>query len=187
MYPLAGQTQGTVVRLDPANSTIDFTLGATMHTVHGTFKLKSGEITVDPVTGRASGAIVVDATSGNSGNGSRDDKMNKEILESGKFREIVFSPTHFTADPGHTVKEALEANGTGHLRVSGLFSLHGQQHDTDLDLAIQNDGNGHVEISGNFSIPYIKWGLKSPNTFILKVNDTVDLAIHASGQIVSGR
>jgi hypothetical protein len=81
----------------------------------------------------------------------------------------------------------LEANGTGHLRVSGLFSLHGQQHDTDLDLAIQNDGNGHVEISGNFSIPYIKWGLKSPNTFILKVNDTVDLAIHASGQIVSGR
>jgi polyisoprenoid-binding protein YceI len=158
-----------------------------MHAVHGTFKLKHGEIHIDPATGRASGSIVVDATSGNSDNSSRDQKMHKEILESAKYPEIVFSPAMLTPQPGHTVKESLQAKGASQLRASGLFSMHGVVHDMTIDLAIQNDGNGHLQVSGDFSIPYIKWGLKSPNTFILRVSDTVDLEIHASGEIASGR
>jgi polyisoprenoid-binding protein YceI len=187
MSPAASHAQEIVVHLDPANTTIDFTLGATMHTVHGTFKMTSGEIDVNEVTGRASGTIVVDATSGNSDNGSRDDKMNKGVLDSAKYREIVFSPATLTAVPGHTLKETLEAKGTTELRADGLFSLHGQEHDITLDLAIRNNGNGGIQVSGNFPIPYIKWGLKSPNTFLLHVNDTVDLTIHATGHVVSGR
>jgi len=58
------RAQEAVVTLDPAATKIDFTLGATLHTVHGTFKLKSGEIRFDPATGKASGAVIVDATSG---------------------------------------------------------------------------------------------------------------------------
>jgi hypothetical protein len=60
--------QESVFILDPAKSTVEFTLGASLHTVHGTFKVKSGEIHFDPAKGTASGAIVVDALSGESGN-----------------------------------------------------------------------------------------------------------------------
>ena len=183
-FPSALIAQETVVRLDPANSTINFTLGATLHTVHGTFKLKSGEIRVNTSTGKASGAIVVDATSGNSGDSSRDHKMHTEIIESAKYPEIVFSPTQLNTQPGHTLKESLEQRGATHVRADGIFRLHGQDHDVTLDLDVQNDGNGRVEISSAFPIPYIKWGLKSPNTFILHVSDTVQLEIHATGQII---
>ena len=48
---------------DPARTTVEFTLGDVLHTVHGTFKLKSGTITFDSATGLASGSIVVDAAS----------------------------------------------------------------------------------------------------------------------------
>ena len=176
--------QEDVAKLDPATSTIRFTLGATLHTVHGTFKMKSGEIRVEAATGKASGSIVVDATSGESGDSSRDHKMHKEIIESAKYPEIVFSPTQLIAQPGHTLAETLNQKGTTQVQANGIFRLHGQDHEVTLDLAVQNDGNGHVQISSTFPIPYIKWGLKSPNTFFLRVSDTVQLEIRASGQIV---
>lgn len=49
--PPAISAQEAVAKLDPANSTIKFTLGATFHTVHGTFKMKDGEIRFDPASG----------------------------------------------------------------------------------------------------------------------------------------
>jgi polyisoprenoid-binding protein YceI len=178
----ASSAQEFVVKLDPANTTINFTLGATMHTVHGTFRLKRGEIRVDPATGKASGSIVVDATSGNSDNSSRDHKMHEEILESEKHPDIVFSPAQLTPQAGHTLTETLTQKGTTQVEAAGIFRLHGEDHNVTLDLSVQNEGNGQLEISSTFPIPYIKWGLKSPNTFILRVSDTVDLKIHAAAQ-----
>jgi hypothetical protein len=28
-------------------------------------------------------------------------------------------------------------------------------------------------------VPYVKWGMKNPSTFILRVNDKVQISIHA--------
>ena len=90
--PLAAQQ--TELKLDPAKTRIDWTLGATMHTVEGSFRLKSGDIVFNPKTGEASGELIVDATSGDSGNKKRDADMNKNVLESAKYPEIVFFPKH---------------------------------------------------------------------------------------------
>ena len=39
------------ITLDPATTSVHWTLNTTIHTVHGTFKLKSGSMLVDPETG----------------------------------------------------------------------------------------------------------------------------------------
>ena len=58
---LAGANAETVVELDAAQTRVEFTLGATMHTVRGSFRLKQGVIRFDPLTGKASGALVIDS------------------------------------------------------------------------------------------------------------------------------
>ena len=75
--------------VDPAKTHIDWTLGDILHTVQGTFQLESGSIVFDPHTGEAGGQIIVDAASGNSGNGTRDSKMKKEVLETTRYPDIV--------------------------------------------------------------------------------------------------
>lgn len=170
-----GRAQEVAVQLDPVQTKIEFTLGSTLHTVEGTFKLKSGTIRLDPSTGKMSGSIIVDATSGQSGNEGRDRKMHREILESGKYPEIVFTPDQ--------VKGTFNPKGPSKLEVSGQFSLHGQDHDMTLPIDVQPAGR-QLQMAAHITIPYIKWGLKNPSTFILRASDKVEVDIHAVGQFV---
>src|ERR1700687_3718439 len=87
-----GRAQEVAVQLDPGQTKIEFTLGSTLHTVEGTFKLKSGTIRLDPSTGKMSGSIIVDGTRGESGNEGGESKIASDSLESGKYPEIVFTP-----------------------------------------------------------------------------------------------
>jgi len=121
--------QESVFTVDPLKSTVEFTLGASLHTVHGTFKLKSGEIHFDPAKGSATGAIVVDALSGESGNEGRDKKMHQEILETPKFSEIVFVPSR--------VQGTIAPQGTSQVAVTGVMKLHGKDHEMTLNFAVQ--------------------------------------------------
>jgi polyisoprenoid-binding protein YceI len=167
----------TTVTLDPTATKITFTLGATMHTVHGTFKLKSGKIEFDPSTGKASGAIVIDATSGDTDNSSRDKKMHQEILESAKFPEIIFVPAE--------VKGSVAPQVASQVEVSGMIRLHGQDNPITLTISVQSGPPGHLTAATKFQVPYVKWGLKNPSTFVLHVTDTVDVDVQAVGQLVS--
>ncbi|HXQ25853.1 MAG TPA: YceI family protein [Candidatus Acidoferrales bacterium] len=169
------RAQESVATLDPAATKIDFTLGATLHTVHGTFKLKSGEIRFDPSTGKASGSVTVDATTAETGNSGRDSKMHKEILESAKFPEIVFTPTQ--------VKGSIAPQGTSNVELSGAIRLHGQDHDIRLIISVEPAVNGELHASTKFAVPYIKWGLKNPSNFFLRVSDTVDVEVHATARL----
>ena len=148
-----------------------------LHTVHGTFQLKSGTIQFDPATGKASGQLVVSAVSGESGNESRDKKMHQAILESAKFAEVVFTPDK--------VSGALAAEGKSAIQVHGTFQLHGVGHEFTMPVDVEMK-NGEAKASTRFSVPYIKWGLKNPSTFVLRVNDAVDVEIQAAAS-VTGR
>src|SRR5712671_2885337 len=57
-----------VLGIDPTQSKVRWTLGTTLHTVHGTFAFKNGTLQLDLASGKASGEIAVYATSGDSGN-----------------------------------------------------------------------------------------------------------------------
>jgi len=175
--------QEITVDLDPGATKVDFTLAATMHTVHGTFKLKRGQIRVNTSTGKASGAIVLDATSGDTDNSSRDKKMHAEILESAKFPEIAFTPNQVKGE----FATILSQQRASQFEVLGVFRLHGQDHDSTLTVSAQPGAGGHIDVSAQFPVPYIQWGLKSPNTFLLHVADSVDVSMHASGRVSSSQ
>ncbi len=166
--------QQITVTLDPAQTKIQWTLGDVLHTVQGTFKLKSGIVTFDPQTGDASGEIVVDATSGESGNHSRDKKMHKEVLESQRYPEITFSPKH--------VIGKVADKGTSNVQVQGVFRIHGAGHDLTLSLPVEKNGDA-VKASASFVVPYQDWGMKNPSTFLLKVENKVSISVTSVGRI----
>ena len=167
--------QAYVVNLDPAQTNITFTLDTTLHDVHGTFRLKSGQIHFDKSTGKASGTIIVDAQSGDTDNKSRDKKMHQEILESPKYPEIVFTPQQ--------VRGSFDSQKASQVDVVGTFRMHGQEHDVTMTFAVQPASPAQLNCDTHFAIPYVKWGMKDASTFLLHANDTVDLEIHATAQI----
>ena len=173
----ASRAQESIVQIDPAQTKIEFSLTGNMHTVHGKFALKSSTIRFDPSSGKISGAIVVDATSGDSGNSGRDKKMHREILESAKFPEIVFTPAQMTG--------AVAAEGASKVEVSGQFRLHGQDHNVTLPIDIKADGR-NLQITTHIEIPYVQWGMKNPSNFFLRVADKVSIDIEAAGRVQSG-
>jgi polyisoprenoid-binding protein YceI len=169
-----GLAQQVTVQLDPAATHVEFTLGDTLHTVHGNFRLTSGAITFDSMTGKASGVLVVDAASGESGNRSRDRKMTKEILEAGKFPDFTFT--------AREVVGKLADTGPSHLEVRGVFSIHGQDHPLILLVDTQSDANS-ADATTKFEVPYVAWGMKNPSVMFLKVSDKVEISIHAHARL----
>lgn len=174
---LAGNAHAQAVHLDvdPARSQVQFTLGATLHTVHGTFKLKSGAVQFDSSTGKVgSGEIVIDATSGDSGNAGRDRKMHETVLKSAKYPEIVFVPQQIQ---GEVAKE-----GDSHVQIEGVVRLHGSEHAIVVPVRTRMSG-GKLSATAEFTIPYVAWGLKDPSTFVLRVEKVVHIKVQLEGKL----
>jgi polyisoprenoid-binding protein YceI len=163
-----------VLNVDPAQSTVRYTVGSSLHTVHGTFALKRGNLRVDPTTGKAAGEIVVDAVSGESGNNSRDKKMHKEVLESARYTEVIFRPDR--------VEGTVQPEGTSTAQLHGVCVLHGSDH--ELTVPVQAElKSDQWKGTAHFSIPYNDWGLKNPSNFLLKVDHAVTIEVQMSGSL----
>ncbi len=160
-------------QVDPSQSSVKFTLGDVLHTVHGTFKVKSGDLHIDP-TGRMSGQIVVDARSGDSGSGMRDRKMHKEVLESERYSEISFRPDR--------IEGAVPGPGSSSVQVHGVFSIHGLDREITVPAQVNVDAD-HWNATVHFTVPYQKWGMKNPSTLFLRVNDSVEIDLLAAGSV----
>lgn len=163
-----------VLKLDVAQSGADITLSGNLHTVQGTFLMKRGSIHFDPASGRASGEIVFDATSGKTGNGSRDNKMHKDVMESWRYPEIAFRPDH--------AEGTLARSGTSTLQVHGIFAIHGAEREVTFPVEVTL-GENVWSAKASFQIPYARWGMKNPSFLLLKVGDTVQVEFHAAGSI----
>jgi len=163
-----------LLQLDAARSEADITLAGNLHTVKGTFLLKRGAIQFDPATGKADGEIIFDATSGKTGNGSRDNKMHKDVLESRRYPEIVFHPGR--ADG------TLAAEGASTLQVHGVFTMHGTDHEVTFPVEVTLAGSAWTA-QASFQVPYVQWGMKNPSVLFLKVGDTVQVEFHAAGSL----
>lgn len=170
----AATSQDVAFQLDPDRSNVSFTLGDVLHTVHGTFHMKPGALRLEPVSGKLAGAIVVDAKSGNSGSGMRDRKMNKEVLESDRYPEISFHPDHLDG--------AVTMPGKSSVRVHGVFSIHGADHEMTVPADVETTAD-HWSATLHFAVPYAKWGMKNPSTMFLRVNESVNIDLTATGVV----
>jgi polyisoprenoid-binding protein YceI len=172
VQPTPISTSEIALALDPAQSKVHYSVETTLHTVHGTFNLKSGSIHFDPTTGKAGGEIVVVATSGDSGNESRDKRMHKEILETAKYADLIFRPTE--------VEGKVASSGPSDVKLHGILSIHGTDHQLTAPVHAELAGN-HWTGTSNFEVPYVTWGIKDPSNFFLKVKHLVNVELEMSG------
>jgi polyisoprenoid-binding protein YceI len=168
----SAETSPWLLHFSPAETRIAFTIGDSLHTIHGSFQLKNGEVTFDPNSGAIHGLIVVDATSGQSGSRIRDRRMHREILQTDRYPEISFRPDR--------VEGKIPASGSASVQVHGVFSIHGGEHEITLPARVQASPD-HWILDLHFTIPYVKWGIKNPSTFLLRVSESVEIDVHATG------
>jgi polyisoprenoid-binding protein YceI len=161
-----------VLALDADRTKVHWTVDSTLHEVHGTFAVKRGTVHFDPDSGKAGGEIVVLATSGDSGNGSRDQRMHREILETEKYPDAVFRPEQ--------IKGKVMVAGKSDVELEGVISLHGGDHEITVPVHLQMDGE-HWTGTAKFAVPFIQWGIKNPSNWMLKVKPVVNVDVEMSG------
>ena len=162
------------VHLDTEKTEIHWTLHTTLHTVQGSFRLKGGIMTFDPKSGAAQGEFLVDVGSGESGDKTRDEKMQSEVLESRKYPEAFFHPVK--------VSGVLKPGGTANLTVEGTLNLHGADHPLTLQTTVQMNGSDAVATT-HFIIPYAAWGMKDESRLLLRVDKEVSVDVVAQGTV----
>jgi polyisoprenoid-binding protein YceI len=162
--------------LDPAATEISFVLGARLHSVRGRFALASGEIGFDPETGAASGEIRVDAQSGDTGIDRRDRVMHEEVLDSAAHPLLVLRPERI--ELARREPDALA--GT----LFGRFEVRGASH--PIELAFEGTREGErARVAVRFDVPWVAWGLPDPSNLILRVDETLAVAVSAGGTLAA--
>ena len=111
----AALAQHETFAVNAGASEVRMTLKTTHELVHGTFHIQSGSIEFDRGTPRMSGSVIVLAGSGKTGNGSRDKKMNNDILEVKQHATVSFEPTSYAG--------AIAPSGDSTIPVTGTFTL----------------------------------------------------------------
>jgi polyisoprenoid-binding protein YceI len=178
--PEAAQTapREITLELDPAQSKVHYIVDTTLHTVHGTFNLKQGSVHFDPETGKAGGEVTVYATSGDSGNASRDERMHKEILQTAKYPDAIFRPRQ--------VEGNVPRSGACDVRLQGVLLLHGGEHEIVALVSAELAGD-HWKGTAKFDVPYIQWGIKDPSSWMLKVKPVVHVELDMAGSATAAK
>jgi polyisoprenoid-binding protein YceI len=162
--------------LDPALSKVRFSVDSTLHAVHGTFALKKGSVVhFDPESGKASGEITVYASSGDSENSSRDERMHKEILETAKYPDAIFRPRQ--------IEGKVSRGGASDVKLRGVLLLHGGEHEIVAQVHAEMAG-GHWKGTAQFDVPYVQWGIKDPSNWVLKVKPVVNVQLEMAGSVM---
>lgn len=168
------EAQDAVLRLNPASTLITYTLKGWPHISHGTFKLERGVVRVDPATGKATGSVIVDANSVESGSQMRDGETRNSILEIRRYPTIDFNLRQFE---GPRVR-----HGEFPIKAHGILMLHGVAHEVTIEMVVHPAGDDFTA-SGHFAVPYVAWGMKNPSILMFRCADTVDIDVSAHGNV----
>jgi polyisoprenoid-binding protein YceI len=155
-------------------SEVKMTLKTTHEVVNGAFHLQSGSVEFDRSTPKMSGSVVVLAGSGKTGNGSRDKKMNKEILRVEQYATVSFEPKSYAG--------VIAPSGDSTIQVTGIFTLLGTPHEITIPMLVHLEGTT-ATAKAHFTVPYIQWGLKDPSFLFWKAEHDVAIDLSLTGQL----
>jgi polyisoprenoid-binding protein YceI len=170
----AALAQHQTFAVNPDTSEVQMTLNTTHEVVHGTFHIQSGSIVFDRSNPEMSGSVVVLAGSGKTGNGSRDKKMSKDILEVGQHATVSFEPKTYTG--------AIAPSGDSTIQVTGIFTLLGTPHEITVPMLVHLEGTT-ATVKAHFAVPYIQWGLKDPSFMFWKADKDVAIDLFLNGRL----
>lgn len=174
--PSAGiPARNLAIHFDPQATQIRFKVGSLVRDVRGTFQLKGGALAVDPDSTLAQGELLVDATTGRTGNTARDKQMQEEVLESKRYPSIFFHAEHLRG-------QVPKANGSSDVIAEGMLNVHGADHAMQLKVHLVRVGNT-LSATTHFSVPYVEWGMKNPRGAFLHLSKTAQVDVSAKGTI----
>lgn len=156
--PPAGQVS---LPLDPAASSLTFTIHRPGESIDGTVGKYEGEVTLYPSNLKRGATVVlrVEAVSLQTGNRIRDGKMRKSHLEVERFPQIVFRSTSIQV----AERKAL---------VEGTLALHGAERSLIVPASIRYD-NGLLTAEGSVRLTYSDYGIPIPRFLWLVMDDEI--------------
>jgi polyisoprenoid-binding protein YceI len=160
--------------VNPDASQVKMTLKTTRELVNGAFHIQSGSVEFDRSTDKMSGSVAVLAGSGKTGNGSRDKRMNKEILQVEQHATVSFEPKSYVG--------VIAPSGDSTIQVTGIFTLLGTPHEITIPMLVHLEGTT-ATAKAHFEIPYIQWGLKDPSFLFWKADKDVAIDLFLTGQL----
>ncbi|HEX4320079.1 MAG TPA: YceI family protein [Acidobacteriaceae bacterium] len=170
----AALAQHQTFAVNPDASEIKITLKTTRELVNGTFHVQSGSIEFDRSTPKMSGSVVVLAGSGKTGNGSRDKKMNKDILKVEQHATVSFEPKSYAG--------TIAPSGDSTIQVAGIFTLLGTPHEITIPILVHLESTT-AAVKAHFVVPYVQWGLKNPSFLIWKADNNVAIDLSLAGRL----
>ena len=160
--------------VNPDASEVKMTLKTTHELVNGTFHVQSGSIEFDRDTSKMWGSVVVLAGSGKTGNDSRDNKMNEDVLKVEQFATVSFEPKSYAG--------VIAPSGDSNLQVTGIFTLLGTPHEITIPIFVHLEGTT-ATAKAHFVVPYIQWGLKDPSFLFWKADKDVAIDLFLTGRL----
>ena len=160
--------------VNPDASEVKMTLKTTHEIVNGAFHIQSGSVEFDRGNLKMSGSVVVLAGSGKTGNGSRDKKMNKEILQVEQHATVSFEPKSYAG--------FIAPSGDSTIQVTGIFTLLGTPHEITIPILVHLEGTT-ATAKAHLVVPYIQWGLKDPSFLFWKADKDVALDLFLTGRL----
>jgi polyisoprenoid-binding protein YceI len=141
--------------------------------IEGTLRIISGAIDGDSDRPAQSGhvALVIDATTYNSGNSHRDDAVLSSALDTARYQTISFESTGIE-------DVQIEVPGKmGHATIVGNLTLHGNTHEIRVPTSISLDTAGTLSADGEVTLRYSDFGVRVPRLlFALPAGKTVTVS-----------
>lgn len=163
------------IHFDPGSTQVHFKVGSLLRDLRGTFQFKGGALAIDPDSTLAQGELLVDATTGRTGNADRDKEVLNEVLESSRYPAIFFHAEHLRG-------EVPKRDGSSDVIAEGTLNIHGTDHPMQLKVHLVRVGDA-LSATTRFMVPYVEWGMKNPRAEFFHYSKTVQVDVNAKGNI----
>jgi polyisoprenoid-binding protein YceI len=174
LFAPATFAQHETFTINPDTSEVKMALKTTHELVNGAFHIQSGSIVFERGAPKMSGSVAVLAGSGKTGNGSRDKRMNKEILRVEQYATISFEPKSYAG--------VISPSGDSTIQVTGTFTLLGTPHEITIPMMVHLESTT-ATAKAHFEVPYIQWGLKDPSFLFWKAEKEVAIDLSLNGTL----